>query len=87
MQFIPYSQRISTVAPSAIREILKVTQDPSVISFAAGNPATESFPAQQFSDIITKILAEQPGVALQYGISEGYLPLRNVLKKRLLSFS
>lgn len=84
MQFIPYSQRISTVAPSAIREILKVTQDPSVISFAAGNPATESFPAQQFSDIITKILAEQPGVALQYGISEGYLPLRNVLKKRLL---
>lgn len=84
MQLVPYSERISSVAPSAIREILKVTQDPTVISFAAGNPATESFPAKEFSDIISKILAEEPGVALQYGISEGYLPLRNTLKKRLL---
>ncbi|MBR5743095.1 MAG: PLP-dependent aminotransferase family protein [Clostridia bacterium] len=83
MQNVPYSERISRVAPSAIREILKVTQDPTVISFAAGNPATESFPAAEFSEILTKILAETPGTALQYGISEGYAPLRESLKRRL----
>ncbi|MBQ2748678.1 MAG: PLP-dependent aminotransferase family protein [Clostridia bacterium] len=83
MQPIDYSKRISTVTPSAIREILKVTQDPTVISFAAGNPATESFPAKEFNEIISKILTERPGYALQYGISEGYPVLRTLLKKRL----
>jgi len=84
-QPVAYSQRISKVAPSAIREILKVTQDPTVISFAAGNPAAESFPSEAFNSIISRILTEQPGTALQYGISEGYLPLRNTLKERLLN--
>ncbi len=85
MQNVPYSHRISQVAPSAIREILKVTQDPTVISFAAGNPATESFPAGEFSAIIDRILRESPGSALQYGISEGYAPLRENLKSYLKS--
>ena len=83
MQNVPYSNRISKVAPSAIREILKVTQDPTVISFAAGNPATESFPAREFGEIIDSILRETPGSALQYGISEGYTPLRENLKRYL----
>jgi 2-aminoadipate transaminase len=77
-----FSNRISSLKPSAIREILKATSDPSVIPFAAGNPAPESFPVEAIRSFTKEILEKQPVLALQYGISEGYLPLRNILKKR-----
>ncbi len=76
-----FSYRISGVAPSAIREILKSTADPSVISFAAGNPAPEAFPVDDIRRISNEILTQEPIAALQYSITEGYPKLREWLKK------
>ncbi len=74
-----FSKRISGLAPSAIREILKFTSDPEVISFAAGNPAPEAFPIEEAKIIANKIFEQSPILALQYGVTEGYAPLRNKL--------
>jgi 2-aminoadipate transaminase len=71
-----FSQKMSGLQPSAIREILKATQVPGVISFAAGNPAAESFPLAEIAGITQDIMRTNPVTALQYGISEGYEPLR-----------
>lgn len=79
-----FSKRISTLQPSAIREILKVTQDPTVISFAAGNPSPLSFPSEEMADIAREIFENDYASALQYGISEGYTPLREITAARLL---
>lgn len=76
-----FSYRISGVQPSAIREILKFTADPSVISFAAGNPAPEAFPVDEIRRISNDILQEEPIAALQYSVTEGYPKLRDWLKE------
>lgn len=76
-----FSYRISGVQPSAIREILKATADPNVISFAAGNPAPEAFPIEEVRRISNDILTEEPIAALQYSITEGYPKLRQRLKE------
>lgn len=78
-----FSDKVSSLKPSVIREILKFTADPSVISLAAGNPAPETFPAKDIGDITAKIMKENPVAALQYSITEGYTPLRDTMKKRL----
>lgn len=78
-----FSDKISTLQPSAIREILKFTADPEVIPFAAGNPAPEAFPSQLIADITADILSTQPIAALQYSVTEGYPPLREMLKSML----
>lgn len=75
-----FSDRISALKPSAIREILKATSTGDVIPFAAGNPAPEAFPVDDVRKITAEILANDPITALQYGISEGYTPLRNTIK-------
>lgn len=75
-----FADRISSLQPSAIREILKFTADPTVISFAAGNPAPEAFPVQEVAEISSRIFAERPIDALQYSITEGYTPLRDRMK-------
>lgn len=78
-----YSEKISSLQPSAIREILKVTQDPRVISFAAGNPSPETFPAEEMAKIAHDIFAIDAASALQYGISEGYGLLRELTAARM----
>lgn len=78
-----FSSRISTLKPSAIREILKTPNVPDLISFAAGNPAPESFPVEAMSRIAATIFESRAAQALQYGVSEGYTPLRDITKKRL----
>lgn len=78
-----FSDRIAALKPSAIREILKVTQDPSVISFAAGNPSPVTFPAKEMAEIAAQIFREHSAEALQYGVTEGYAPLREQTKARL----
>lgn len=75
-----FSDRISSLKPSAIREILKATSQSDVIPFAAGNPAPEAFPVDDVRKITADILEGDPITALQYGISEGYAPLRNTIK-------
>ncbi len=78
-----FASRIGGLKPSAIREILKVTQDPSVISFAAGNPAPEAFPVKEMKLIADELFDERAAYALQYGVSEGYAPLRELTAARL----
>lgn len=78
-----FSQKVSHLQASAIREILKFTADPEVISFAAGSPAPEAFPTQLLTKISAEIFEKEPILALQYSISEGYTPLRDLLKKEL----
>ncbi len=78
-----FSDRIATLKPSAIREILKATSQPGVIPFAAGNPAPEAFPIEEVRNLTYQILSENPIAALQYSISEGYPVLRNRLKEYL----
>lgn len=77
------SNRMSTLRGSAIREIFKYAADPSVISLAGGNPAPELFPHEALSDIAAEVLRDNPVTALQYGITEGYTPLREAVRARL----
>ncbi len=74
-----FSDKISSLKPSAIREILKATSDPGVIPLAAGNPSAEAFPVEEVRKITAEILAEDPILALQYGVTEGYNPLRELI--------
>ena len=80
-----FSEKVSHLQASAIREILKFTSDPEVISFAAGNPAPEAFPIDTVRDISARLMQEEPIAVLQYGITEGYTPLRDLLKARMAS--
>ncbi len=77
------SEKMKGVKASAIREIFKVAGKPDVISFAGGLPAPESFPVDAIKNICNEILTEEPVTALQYGLSEGYTPLMDEIKKRL----
>lgn len=75
-----FSDKVSGLKASAIREILKFTSDPEVISFAAGNPAPEAFPKEEIAKISAELLRDDPILALQYSVTEGYGPLREFLK-------
>lgn len=77
------SNKFVSMKPSAIREIFKSLGKPGCISFAAGNPSPESFPIPQIKEIADDILANDPITALQYGVTEGYAPLRDLVKQRL----
>lgn len=78
-----FSDKMVAMKPSAIREIFKSLTDPTVISLAAGNPAPEAFPVDQINQIADEILAKEGAFSLQYGITEGYTPLRDKMKKRI----
>lgn len=80
-----FSDKVSKLQASAIREILKFTSDPEVISFAAGNPAPEAFPKEKIAELSAELLRDEPILALQYSITEGYTPLRDFLKEWLTS--
>ncbi len=75
-----YSDKISGVTPSVIREILKFANEPGIISLAAGNPAFETIPVEFIESAAADILKNQAAVALSYNISEGYNPLRAELR-------
>ena len=77
-----FSKKLAELKPSAIREIFKSLSDPSIISFAAGNPSPESFPVEDLSRLSAEIFNDQASFALQYGITEGYTPLREAIAAR-----
>lgn len=77
------SNKFVSMKPSAIREIFKSLGKPGCISFAAGNPSPESFPVEDIKRIAADILTEEPITALQYGITEGYPKLRELVSQRL----
>ena len=77
------SNRMSKIKGSAIREIFKALADPEVISLAGGNPAPELFPNEEMAEFAKDVLTNNPVLALQYGITEGYTPLRELVKELL----
>lgn len=81
-----YAQRTRSVKSSAIRELLKLTQRPEVISFAGGLPAPEVFPVERFKQACQKVLTDTPTAALQYGPTEGYRPLRELIVAQMARY-
>ena len=80
-----FADNINGLKPSAIREILKLSSQPGIIPFSAGNPAGEAFPADEIAKISNDILANDPASALQYSVTEGYAPLREYMFKYMQS--
>lgn len=74
-----FAQRTEQMSSSSIRELLKLTQLPDLISFAGGLPAPDVFPIKEFSAASTRLLETNGSAALQYGPTEGYLPLRELI--------
>jgi 2-aminoadipate transaminase len=78
-----FSQRAQQLKSSAIREILKITQRPDIISFAGGLPSPLTFPIEHIKAAMDKVLTEQGKVALQYGPTDGFAPLRDWIANSL----
>ncbi len=76
---VRYALRTKGITSSRIRELLKLTQRPGIISFAGGLPAPDVFPVQRFQEACHKVLAANASSALQYGTTEGYEPLRQMI--------
>ncbi len=76
-----YAQRTQRMKSSAIRELLKLTEQPDVISFAGGLPAPDVFPYEEFREACNVVFKTHGPVALQYGTTEGYLPLREMIAR------
>ena len=81
-----YAQRTQGVKSSAIRELLKITQRPEIISFAGGLPAPDVFPVVRFREACQKVLEQSSSLALQYGASEGYEPLREMVARHIARY-
>lgn len=79
-----FADRVKHLEASAIREIFKLLAKPGIISFAGGAPAPELFPKKELAEISREILETKGEVALQYGVTEGYEPLRNWTKEKLI---
>ncbi len=77
------ARRAAKMNPSVIREILKVTERPGIISFAGGLPSAKTFPVAEFAAACQKVLTTDPQGALQYASSEGFAPLRQMVADRL----
>ena len=82
MSFV-LARRAERMNPSVIREILKVTEKPGIISLAGGLPSPKTFPIAEFRAACEQVLTEDGGAALQYAASEGYGPLREMVAASL----
>jgi 2-aminoadipate transaminase len=78
-----FARRAQRMNPSFIREILKVTERPGIISFAGGLPSPRTFPVDAFAAACAKVLRDDGPAALQYAASEGYAPLRQAVAAML----
>ncbi len=78
-----YAQRMQGMSSSVIRELLKLTQKPDIISFAGGLPAPEIFPIQEFETAVVRLLETKGAQALQYSPTEGYPPLRQFIADKM----
>jgi 2-aminoadipate transaminase len=78
-----FARRLSRMGVSAIREILKVTEQPEVISFAGGLPAPEVFPVGALANAYREVFAAVGAQACQYSTTEGWLPLRDWIARRM----
>ena len=78
-----FSDKVKHMEGSAIREIFKILGKPGIISFAGGAPDANLFPTEELAEIAADVLKNQGKVALTYGVTEGYTPLRNWVIDRL----
>lgn len=81
-----YAQRMNQVGSSMIRELLKLTEKPDIISFAGGLPAPELFPMEAFQDACERVLARHGRRALQYSTTEGFEPLREYIVDKMAQY-
>lgn len=81
-----FAQRTQNMSSSAIRELLKLTEQPDIISFGGGMPAPEVFPIEEFSEACQKVLRDNGAQALQYGPTEGFRPLREMIARHTLRY-
>ncbi len=81
-----FCERCSAMSSSIIREILKFTQMPDVISFAGGLPAPELFPVREFEEACVHVLRTAGQQALQYSPTEGFMPLKEALAERMQKY-
>ncbi len=80
---LPLARRMSRLKPSAVREILKVAEQPDILSFAGGLPAPELFPLEAIAQAHAEVFAEEGQAALQYSTTEGYKPLREWIRAHM----
>jgi len=77
-----YSDRAGKMRKSVIRELLKVAQDPEIISFAGGLPNPSSFPLEELEGVVQSVLRKNGKTALQYGTTQGLKGLRESIAER-----
>lgn len=80
------AHRTQNMQSSAIRELLKITALPDIISFAGGLPAPELFPVREIEEACHYLLREEPMKSLQYSTTEGHLPLREFLAESMAKY-
>jgi 2-aminoadipate transaminase len=78
-----FAQRMQRIRASVIRELLKLTEKPDIISFGGGLPAPEVFPVEEIRAATDRVLSEHGTLALQYTTTEGYRPLRELLVRQM----
>lgn len=83
---IKYADRMENLKASEIREILKLSGQPEIISFAGGLPAPELFPVEEMKKVTLKVLEDMGQEAMQYSTTEGYAPLREQIAGRMKVF-
>jgi 2-aminoadipate transaminase len=76
-----YSKNVMNINRSAIRDLLKITRQPDIISFGGGLPAPDTFPVKELEEIACQLLREKGAIALQYGPTEGEITLREEIAK------
>ncbi len=81
-----YAQRTQRMGSSAIRELLKLTERPEIISFAGGLPGPDVFPIEEVSQACERVLSESGAQALQYGTTEGFAPLREMIARHAMRY-
>jgi len=82
-----YAHRMKKMGSSVIRELLKLTTQPDIISFAGGLPAPSVFPVKEFQAASNRVLEEFGAEALQYSTTEGHLPLREMIARHTGRYS
>jgi 2-aminoadipate transaminase len=80
------ANRTRSMQSSTIRELLKITQQPDIISFAGGMPAPELFPVREIEEASSYLLRQEPKKALQYSMTEGHRPLREFLAETMAKY-
>ena len=81
-----FAQRTQRMGSSAIRELLKLTEQPDIISFGGGMPGPEVFPVEAFTEACNRVTRDMGRIAFQYGATEGYFPLRELIMRQMARY-